>query len=235
MAAEDEWYRSPDWTAEAQAHFENKLRRAREWSRPQYLRIKALSLLEASDHEGQEAGRELLRRVLREYADNGLEVVFAHELLGRAYRRARKYPEAEGHFRACIGLCESRGTRSGTSGLCDLTLVELILETAETAKYAEADAFLDYLAEHPEHLPFNGDIFRFYAARARLAHRLAQPEKAASYAEVALNFAGIKEPQLSRHPTIGLVQTDERTLRDLCTIAARKLGPLARLLDLLQP
>ena len=56
-----DWFRSPDWSSEAQQDFEQRLRRARAYNRPQFLRIKGLALADAGEAEG---ARELWLRVL---------------------------------------------------------------------------------------------------------------------------------------------------------------------------
>lgn len=78
-----DWFRSPDWDAAAQADFEARLRRARAWGRPQYLRIKGLSLERAGETAG---ARALWERVLEEAgADARLEQANALEHLADSY------------------------------------------------------------------------------------------------------------------------------------------------------
>jgi hypothetical protein len=57
-------------------------------STPQYLRVKAVALLESPEPNVRASGRGLLDRLIAEYADRApMEACFAHELLGNAYRR----------------------------------------------------------------------------------------------------------------------------------------------------
>ena len=59
----DEWFRSPAWDEQIEAAFEERLRRARPYNQPQYIRIQATHLLSSPDPRVREAGRGLLRRV----------------------------------------------------------------------------------------------------------------------------------------------------------------------------
>jgi hypothetical protein len=56
-AARDDWFRSPVWDGQIEAAFEQRLRRARPYHQPQYLRIQATHLLSSPDPRVREAGR----------------------------------------------------------------------------------------------------------------------------------------------------------------------------------
>jgi hypothetical protein len=95
-------------------------------------------------------------------------VLFAHELLGDLNRADKRFGEAEVHYRLCLDLCAERKTRSGTSGCCDLSLAELLIEAGRVDRYEEVSELLaneELLAE----LRFNNQLFRYEVARARLA------------------------------------------------------------------
>jgi len=49
----DDWFRSSDWSGDAQEEFERRLSRAGASSRPQYLRIKALALIQHGARRGR--------------------------------------------------------------------------------------------------------------------------------------------------------------------------------------
>jgi hypothetical protein len=56
-----DWFRSREWSPEAQADFEARLARARPYNRAQYMRIKGLALADAGEKRG---ARQLWERVL---------------------------------------------------------------------------------------------------------------------------------------------------------------------------
>src|SRR5712691_391541 len=121
---EADWFRSPEWGARESQEFERRLARARSHNRPQYLRIKAIALGQSNVPAIRAVGRELLGRVIEEFPDATFEIPFSHELLGDSYRHDGRLDEAEHHYRSCLRIMPEG--RSGTSGLCDLSLAELL-------------------------------------------------------------------------------------------------------------
>ena len=62
-----------------------------------------------------------------------------------------------------------------------------------------------------EHVRFNSTAFRWHVLRARLAQTLGDREAQRIAATAALDLVGA-QPQFSRHPTVGLVETSAETL-----------------------
>jgi hypothetical protein len=212
--AEPDWYRAPTWAAAAGDTFEQRLRLARPYNRPQYLRIQAVTLLESGDPHDRQAAIALLHRLLDQYPEH-FEVPFAHELLAQAYRAEGDLALAEHHLRHCMATWPP--SRSGTTGLADLTLAELLVEGGDPAGFREAAALLD-ASELASHLVFHAQVFRYYLVRARLADRVGDPRRRA-YAQHALQVAAITTPQFPRHPDVGLVHTSAAVLAELREIA----------------
>jgi tetratricopeptide (TPR) repeat protein len=103
----EEWFRSGDWSAEAQEELEARLHRARAHSRPQYLTIKAGALLGHGGRTEAEGARHLLRRVIETYPES-LDVVAAHELLGRLDAAEGDRRAAIAHYRQALQLSPER-------------------------------------------------------------------------------------------------------------------------------
>jgi hypothetical protein len=95
----DDWFRSPDWSEEAQADFERRLGRSRPHRRAQYLRIKGLALESAGEIDG---ARTLWLRVLDDVGEfASLQGYGAMEHLGDSY--AATEPDlAEQYYRRLI-------------------------------------------------------------------------------------------------------------------------------------
>ncbi|AEV85452.1 hypothetical protein ACWT_4430 [Actinoplanes sp. SE50] len=209
-----DWYRTTEWHESAQAEFERRLARARPSSRGQYLRIKAVSLAEAGIVDG---ARDLYRRVVKVDPD-GSSAASATELLGDLERAQGNAAVAEQHYRT---LLDRWPTLNGTSRLAELSLAELLTEHGDAHHLAEADRLLIACADRG--LAFDDAIFRWNVARARLADRLGDDQSRAAAATTALALVG-KGPQLPRHPDVGLVRTDEATLRWLKRLTNRPGG-----------
>jgi hypothetical protein len=208
--AEPDWYRAPTWTGAARDTFEQRLRRARPHKRPQYLRVQAVTLLQSGDSHDRQAAIDLLHQLLDQYPEN-FEVPFAHELLAQAYWADGDLALAEYQLRCC--LATSPANRSGTTGLADLALAELLVERGDSARFGEAAALLD-AADLPARLVFHAQVFRYYLIRARLADRVGDPRRR-EYAQRALQVAAITTPQFPRHPDVGLVHTSAAVLAEL--------------------
>jgi hypothetical protein len=210
----EDWYRTRDWGSKESQEFERRLARARVHNRPQYLRIKAITLGQSLDPTVRAVARQLLSRVIEEYPAAELEIPFCHELLGNSFRGDGRLDEAEDHYRSCLRMMPESG--SGTSGLCDLSLAELLTERGDPASLDEAVSILHRIRDHGGgRLMFNSQIFRFHVAWARVADRLGEREAAADSARRALETAEITEPQLARHPTVGLVDADPEMVAEL--------------------
>jgi tetratricopeptide (TPR) repeat protein len=207
----DDWFRSADWDDPARELFEQKLSRARSWNRPQYLRIKGLSLLESGNVE---AGRQLLLRVIVEYPQDTLQVSAAHESLGESFHRERRAAEAERHYRAAMNLDDH--------GSAQLLLAELLLDTEQVQRYAEArDLLIDErLVEEAGSI--RSDAFSHAVALARVEARLGNTDAASKAAAraLALRDEDVKGPQFPRHRDVGRVDPDPDLVAELSALAA---------------
>ncbi len=202
--ADRDWFRGPDWTPAAQEEFERRLQRARPTSRPQYLRIKGLGLVEGGNVEG---ARELWARVLQDPESSSLDQVATTEHLADSYNSSDPERAAE-LFRRAIEL---NPRHSGTSGTEHIKLAQLLIDSGGKEKLEEAATLLSWWAENARS-PFPSDHFAWHLARAKLAQALGDRESAKGSALRALELASSKPP-FSRHPTVGLVHTDAKTLK----------------------
>lgn len=99
VAGMREWYRTPDWAADAQADFERRLRRAR-GQRSEYLRIKAAALQEAGLLD---EAADLYERFLAEHPD-GFGTTYVLELLGDVAREQGRLADAVRRYRDLLAL-----------------------------------------------------------------------------------------------------------------------------------
>jgi hypothetical protein len=215
-----DWFRSSVWNEQVAAAFEERLRRARQSSRAQYLRIQATHLLESTDSATREAGHRLLHRVVSEYPDDEIEVKGAWEQLAASLMQDGRIEEAEHAFRRTLALIASSPIgRSGTSGVTELQLAELLLATRDPSRLTEAGQLLVTARSEVEKLSFLRDVmYRYLLASARHAHRIGDDE-ASKFARHALAIAAETQAALPRHPTIGRPSTTDEEMRELRAIA----------------
>lgn len=201
-----DWFRSSDWNPEIEADFEKRLKRSRRgFHQAQYLKIQGLTLLESKDVSARSKGVELLKRVISKYPDQTTEAAHSHELLADYFKKTKNFAAAEVEYRNVLAYYSSTPSRTNTTGLADLSFVELILEWNAAEKYKEGELLLDRLAEIKiRHIAFNSDVLRYHAASARLLLRVGRFAEASTHAGFALKAAQIKASQFPRHPGIGV-------------------------------
>lgn len=190
--------------------FEQRLSRATPQHRPQCLRIKATEILDQSeDPEAWHLAARLLGRVIDDYPD-ALDVPMAHVGLARYHRRLSHWDKALHHYQLAIDLTSP--SRSGSTGIEEADMAEVLVERNAPGDNTRALELLasDYLLSQRH---FNSTLFRIAVCQARAQSRLGVDPSAA--AREALWLASITEPQLPRHPAVGLVDSDQHTLEEL--------------------
>jgi predicted Zn-dependent protease len=199
-----EWYRTPDWDADARADFERRLSRAR-GQRPEYLRIKAMALQDAGLLD-EASG--LFERFLAEHPD-GL-TSYVQERLADVAREQGRLEEAVRGYRDLL----ARRPLPDSSGMVEVSLAEVLFDQGKLCEAAAALAEVDV----DDVAIFNSKLFRYLVARARVAHGRGDVERASSVAADALNLVDAPS-QFHRHPTVGLVETDDATVTMLQALA----------------
>ena len=202
-----EWFRSPAWDDAARQDFEARLKRSRPYNRPQYLRIKGLSLRAAGRLDG---ARELLERSAVAPGVRWFESAAAWEALADMDMESGDLISAELLYRRILTQQPSGG---GSTGTVEISLAEVLLASNRTQGNDEILALLNTWIERPG-LKFDNQLFRWHLDLIRLAERIGDGETVQRAARTALNLAD-RGPQLPRHPDVGLVNADRATLRRL--------------------
>jgi hypothetical protein len=217
MGAED-WYRNTSWDKAIEADFEARLKRSRgAFHKAQYLRIQASYLLDNSDKNNQMVGLRLMERLIKDFPTEEFSTIFGHEQIGDYFLKHGDFDIAEQQFRIVANYYQNKNSRSGTSGIADLKLAETILISNQADKFEEAYKLCN---EHPvSEMTMNNDKFYYAALAARLCYKLNKKEEAKEFAITAINLSKIKEPQFSRHKTVGLVKATDQQLQILEEIA----------------
>jgi tetratricopeptide (TPR) repeat protein len=207
----DEWFRSSAWSPEARIDFERRLLRARPYNRPQYLRIKGLALSAAG--EVAEA-RRLWQRVVDDGEVSWVQRASATEHLADSYQSDSPELAARLYRR----LSELSPTLSGTSATHHIKLAQLLLDTGAPEALPEVGELLQWWVENAR-MPFPNAHFSWNIAYIKWALALGDTESARDGARRALELAD-RHPVFPRHPTVGLVRSDDATMRWLRSLAS---------------
>lgn len=212
----DDWYRSANWDEAARAEFDDRLARARADNRVQYRRIKALALLDSGDPVRAAAARALLEENLATPDLFDFERVVALHQLAEIERSAGRLDEAERLLRQALSMAGPDG--NGTSGEEETGLAEILLERGGQERIVEAKALLD---RRSDDLPlFARSRYRLCVAQVRVSIALGKQDLAQDWALAALQVAGEKHSGLTRHPNLGLVESDVSTIEWLEAVAS---------------
>lgn len=186
---------------------------ARPYNRAQYLRIKGLSLHEAGEMDG---ARALWLRAFDE--DRNVEAVTTQqasvlEHLGDSYAAEDPLAALDFYERSLEGVRLGRGTTCTQH----IKMAELLLRLPTPSNVGRAS---DLLARWPEEarLPFPNAHFRWNLAVLELAQVTGDKDAAQEAARRALDLAG-RGPVFPRHKTVGIVETDRRTMKRLARLA----------------
>jgi tetratricopeptide (TPR) repeat protein len=223
--SKDDWYRNTEWNDQIESEFEARLKRSRGNSnKAQYLRIQASYLLDSQKTENQKKGIQLMERVINDYPEETFSTIHGQEQLGDYFLKNGNYKEAESHFRIVTDHYHSN-TRSGTTGLADLKLSETILLSDQEDKLQEAyELSTSKFDETGGDLGLNDQKFYYTTLMANLCLRMGKIEEASEYANSALQLSTIKEPQFSRHKTVGIIEADTDTIKRLKKIKEKSLA-----------
>ena len=202
----DDWFRSPDWSAEAQEEFYARLGRARAHNRTQYTRIKGLALRDSGQLD---AARGLWLGILEGEGGHDFERASTLEHLADSYVECDP-PLAEGYYRR---LLSEHPTLNGTTATAEIALAELLVDKGDGASMDEALALLNSFL-HRNTAQFPSVLFRWNLALIRIAEATGDDETVQRAAGTALSLAN-QGPVFSDHEDVGVVRTDALTLRRL--------------------
>jgi hypothetical protein len=206
----DDWFRSPDWSPDAQADFEARLRRAHAGNPDSVHPHQGNRLRESGQVE---AARSLWHRILENDLGHEFEKATTIEHLADSYVGVD--PEtAEQYYRR---LLTEHPTLNGTTATAGISLAELLIDKGDRSSMEEALALLNSFLERGT-AQFPNVLFRWHLALIRIAEATGDKETVQRAAGTALDLAG-RGPVFPRHKTVGVVDADAHTLKRLRKLA----------------
>lgn len=207
------WYRTPDYDQAAKTEFSHRYNRARRPYRVQYKVIKAIHLMEAGGPGAINWAEEILTEVTLDNDAYRHDHAHAFETLAELHRRTGQWELAVHALEQWIEIASP--TMSGTSGLPDLTLAEILLESDPDGLLKVAGL----LSSQPliERIKFNFQRFRYLLATAWACRQLGQDP--GPPARRALDLLDSDQPKFPRHPAVRRIHANEQTIRELRDLA----------------
>ena len=196
-----DWFRRTAWTENDEKDFFAHLKRARAYSRPQYLRIQAVTLYR-KDRALYAAAIGLLEKYLSDFPEDKFERTGALQLLGRIYDHQKDSGRAFEYYRKAAEFeIEYPSVNSGAG----LDYAEFIVKHEKRDMFEEAEKY----AEQAK-LIFSADIYRASAVLSIINKAKGDHEKQKYYRERTEQAARTEGSGLSYHRGAGLVKRDEK-------------------------
>lgn len=213
-----DWYRKRSWTPADEEDFHKRLARARAWSRPQYLRLQAWTLMELGERYYQPA-LTLLDMHLDRFPDD-FDHGQALSTKGDCLNRMGNIQEAILFYEQAIE-CERAHPGRGASTW--RSFAWLVASERLSDRYKCALALLDEFGASPSLRTLG---FQCLAAKALILGDCGRDEPAAEAARDALAAAEQSASFEARYPTLG-VKSDGRhgVSKQLLEIAQRGREP----------
>lgn len=199
---DDDWFRNNRWGAEEQRFFFEKLNRASDYNRAQYVRIKALSLFETNKKKFVLASIELLNLMLEKYPDRS-ELAPCYLHLAEAYAFLGQKEKAVKFFEKCL---DQEKELPSVKTSATLIFPEWIVKNKIQDRFEQALKVLERGFAEGFILP--NQFFLYHGLKALIKNDFAE-------AEIALSFAAQKESGLIYHEVLGLVRKDHWLIKEL--------------------
>ena len=205
-----DWYRKKTWTKKDEEEFFLKLKRAHGVKRPQYLRIKAVSLIDTKKSELYSVAEFLLLKLLEEYPDVRTEKSLAYNLLGEIFLFRSDLNSAIGYFKKSIAF-EKEFPNVKTSSYLDYS--ELIIKNRKTEHYQYVK---ELITSRIDSVIFPVEKYKLASILSIIYKSEDSPELAKKYAEIAEENAKRDTSGLShyRKKHLGLVKERTKWLDD---------------------
>ncbi|MBU3661133.1 MAG: hypothetical protein FGM14_14765 [Flavobacteriales bacterium] len=194
-----DWYRRKSWTKIDEEEFYQKLGRARNDSRAQYLKIQAIELLETKDIKLLEVARQLLDKMLKDYPEDKFNRSSALHTLGDISKFKKDYESALNYYSQALDF-EQIYPNVKTQSFLDYS--ELIVKTNKTEFYDKVEELLT--AQIPN-LLFPLHKYKVFSLLAIIYNEKAEIGLAERFALEAEKFANAETSRLRYHKHLGIV------------------------------
>jgi tetratricopeptide (TPR) repeat protein len=202
--ANQDWFRRQVWSAGDERDFFARLGRSRtQFHKAQYLRIQASVLADTDDDSLIRTALALLQKLFAEFPEPS-QLPLAYIQAAKCYERLADLPKATEQFRLAL-VAEARIPTIDSRASIEFPW--FVVCHGLSNLHDEAVAVLD-----TADLVFPVQRFKAAAVRAFVANGRGQAASAAEHAREALDAAETRRSPFSRHPSMGLVGQEYRSM-----------------------
>jgi tetratricopeptide (TPR) repeat protein len=209
----NDWYRKVKWTEDDEKDFFLKLSKARNFTKPQYLRIQSLTLYETKNHKYFSAAISLLKKCISEYPDEYLEITESYSLLGDIYYELKKYDIAFENYNNAI-ISEKENRIISPSAYMGYSLLVLQLNKIELFEKVEL-LLLNLIEKHTALMGFPNYRYKINAILSIIYRHKNELEKAKYYKILAEEAANSEISDFRYHKKLGIVKNKNKLLDKL--------------------
>ena len=204
-----EWYRKTSWSENDKNEFFEKLKRARDYNKAQYLLIQAGTLVSTKNPNLLDVAEDLLNKMLSEFPNERGQQSPALNSLGDIYKIRGNYDKAIECYKKSLKF-EEDFPNTITNSYLDFS--ELIVKMQKTDEYDYAEKLLEN--EIPESL-FPVTKYKGFTILAIINYHKGNSDKAKIYENLAEENANAKTTNLRYHKYLGLVKKRDSWLDKL--------------------
>lgn len=201
-----DWYRKTTWTREDEEDFFQRLGRAREYNRAQYLRIQAITFIETQQENLLKVAEMLLNKILKDYPENKLDRGLSFYALGDIYKFHKHFTKAIDYYKQALDF-EKIFPNVITKAY--LNYSELIIKTGQINLYNTVE---DILKSKLSDLAFPIEKYKVYSFLSIINKQNENLEQAKKYAILAEQSANEETSGFRYHKYLGVVEERDNWL-----------------------
>lgn len=204
-----DWYRKITWTEGDEEYFFQKLKRAKVYNRPQYLRIQAVTLIDTNQNNLLDIAEKLLNKLLNDYPDDKLGRSATFYSLGDIYKFRQDYTTAIRYYKEALDF---EKIFSNVQTMAYLGYSELIIKTNQTNLYYIVE---ELLKSKLSELAFPIVKYKVYSILSIINKQNQNLEQAKEYTVLTEQYANEQTSGLRYHKYLGLVKKRDNWLDQL--------------------
>jgi tetratricopeptide (TPR) repeat protein len=200
-----EWYVKETWTKEDEDDFFTRLKRARKFSRPQYLWVQAKEFVKTKKIKLINVAEKLLNIYLTEYPDDSHWKSLAYESLGNIYVIKKNEEKAIEYYKLSADL-------DGVSNIYTYSYIdysELVIKNNKKEYFDLVEKLLEKKLKDGR-IMFPIYFYKIYIMLAILNRIKGDNNKSIEYLNLAQKYSDMEKTGIPYHQYLGIVNKEDK-------------------------